>query len=327
MAKSYESINYRLRPAKSIERKMLCESIKRMGVFGDLSSYRYIGFGSTYFSDFKLIHKTLGIHNMISLEKEDDLNRQKRFEFNKPFKCIQLRFGTSNDELPKLRNWDIRSILWLDYDGELDSSVLADIQFYFSEVCSGSMFLVSVNAHPQPANSTPSRLDKLKENVGDENIPFGTKEKDLSGWNKSLILKKIINEKIKKTLNERNAGRPKGSKLLYKQIFHFRYEDGAKMLTLGGVIIDEGQESIFQSCNFRQFEFFKDGDDPYTIKVPNLTFKELKFLDSMLPTENINDLFSICSGSGKSDVYIPNGDINSYNQIYRYFPAFVESDY
>jgi hypothetical protein len=54
MSSSYRKINYTLRPAKNIERKMLCEAFHKLHPFGKVQNYRYIGFGSTYFSDFIL---------------------------------------------------------------------------------------------------------------------------------------------------------------------------------------------------------------------------------------------------------------------------------
>ena len=93
MTGSYEKINYALRPAKSIERKMLCEVFRRLTPLGKLESYRYIGFGSTYFTDFILFHKSLGINSMISIEKDE--GNKDRFNFNLPFRCINLKFGSS----------------------------------------------------------------------------------------------------------------------------------------------------------------------------------------------------------------------------------------
>jgi hypothetical protein len=78
MPGSYEKINYGLRPAKCIERKMMCEAFRRLSEFGSVESYRYIGFGSTYFSDFSLFHKHLGITNMISMEQDE--HNAPRFE-------------------------------------------------------------------------------------------------------------------------------------------------------------------------------------------------------------------------------------------------------
>ncbi len=61
MKPSYEKIHYGLRPAKNIERKMMCECFWRLSAFHPVHNYRYIGFGSVYFSDFLLFHKVLGI--------------------------------------------------------------------------------------------------------------------------------------------------------------------------------------------------------------------------------------------------------------------------
>src|SRR3954447_22525223 len=85
---SYERINYGLRPAKTIERKMLADTFRRLTTFGSLSSYRYVGFGSTYFSDFIAFHRALNITNMISVEKDEE--NAERFDFNVPFKCVKM---------------------------------------------------------------------------------------------------------------------------------------------------------------------------------------------------------------------------------------------
>ena len=145
MAGSYEKINYALRPAKNIERKMLSDAFKRLSEFGKIDNYRYIGLGSTFFTDFSLFHRTLGITNNISIER--DLAKKERFEFNRPFKCIQIEYGESNDVLPQL-DWGVKSIVWLDYDSTLNQSVLTDIDVAFTNAIPGSTILFSVNAHP-----------------------------------------------------------------------------------------------------------------------------------------------------------------------------------
>lgn len=90
---SWRKINYELRPAKNIERKMLSEAFRCLTSFGSVSSYRYVGFGSHFFSDFKLFHRSLGITQMISIE--DNKEYKERFTFNIPYSCIKLRFGNS----------------------------------------------------------------------------------------------------------------------------------------------------------------------------------------------------------------------------------------
>lgn len=111
---SYEKINYSLRPAKNIERKMLCEVITRLSLIQSIEKYRYIGFGSPYFTDFVLLHKMFGINDLISIEK--DKFNEARFIFNKPYSCIDMMFEDSHDALKKIKNWKKPTILWLDYD-------------------------------------------------------------------------------------------------------------------------------------------------------------------------------------------------------------------
>ena len=43
---SYEKINYNLRPAKNIERKMIAEACRLLPSVRPVNRYRYVGFGS-----------------------------------------------------------------------------------------------------------------------------------------------------------------------------------------------------------------------------------------------------------------------------------------
>ncbi len=257
MAGSYEKINYSLRPAKHIERKMMVEAFRRLNEFGSIESYRYIGFGSIYFSDFALFHKALGITNMLSIERE--ISNEERFKFNRPFRCIEIRFGNSNDILPTL-TWDVRTILWLDYDGTLDSDSLADIGCFCTKAASGSVLVISVNANPGNIQNGDQReamekdLDKLKDRIGEAYIPNDIDGKQLRGWGTAKIYRRIINNRVTEVLNERNGLRPMGNQLLYKQIFNFHYADGAKMLTVGGIIYDEGQKAHLSKSAFEQLQ-------------------------------------------------------------------------
>jgi hypothetical protein len=248
MTPSYRRINYSIRPAKSIERKMISEALRKLSVFGLVENYRYIGFGSTYFSDFILFHKSLGIHNMVSIEK-DDFNR-KRFEFNKPFDCIRLEFGLSNDVIPRL-NWNEKTILWLDYDTKLDGTALADIKFFCAFAPVASVLIVTVNAQPDEIPGSGDineyRLEQLKNRVGEEKVPLTITGKDLRGWDNAKIFSRIILNEIQETLNDRNGGLHPSSKLHFRQLFNFHYSDGAKMLTVGGLLFEEGQKFIIYS--------------------------------------------------------------------------------
>lgn len=321
MSRSYEDINYSLRPAKNIERKMLCEALRRLSPFGKVESYRYIGFGSTYFTDFSLFHKGLGIVNMISIER--DVDNEERFLFNVPFKCVRMQFGESTSVLPSL-SWDTRTIIWLDYDGKLDSSALADVKFFCSNASSGSVIVVSVNAHPEPFHSLnpeerpAARLAKLRRLVGQDKVPVDVEGKGLTNWGLASVCHRIICNEIDETLSERNAGRFDAERFLYKQLFHFRYQDGARMLTTGGVVHDAGQDPQFAACSFDDLDFVRTGDGPYGISVPNLTYRELRHLDAQLPTDDEGKLHA---------PGVREADLRKYVATYRWFPHFTEAEF
>lgn len=317
---SYEKINYGLRPAKAIERKMLCEVFRRLAPFGKLESYRYVGFGSTYFSDFILFHKSLGIKSMISIEKDED--NEGRFSFNLPFRCIDLKIGSSNEVLSTLP-WDVRSIVWLDYDGALTTSELADIKFLVMNTAPGSLVIISVNALPsgvsglQVEEFAEHRLKNLISKVGEDKIPTDIDGTNLAGWGTADVSRRIIKNMIDETLNDINGVREPCTHLKYKQLFNFHYSDGAKMLTTGGILYDEGQQNIINQCAFEDLHFVSTVETPYLIRVPNLTYREIRHLDRQLPRKNSDTLEANS---------VPEDDIEKYELIYRYFPNFAETE-
>lgn len=311
--KSYERINYQLRPAKNIERKMLVETLRRLTEFGKLSTYRYIGFGSTYFSDFSLFHKALDIRRMVSVER--DMDNSERFRFNRPFACVQLAFGESNDVLPLL-NWKSKVIVWLDYDDKLNAKVLTDINHFCTDALPGSVLIISVNAHPDKVDS--DRVQLLRGRVGAEKVPQDLTHAVLADWGTAVACRRIVTNEIMQRMNERNGGLEGDKRLLYRQLFNFHYADGAKMLTVGGVIFEERQLPIFERCAFaRHSRSVRTGEEPYLIHVPNLTFREIHYLDSQLPTRTPSKLKSKA---------VPNEDVERYAEFYRYFPRFAESE-
>ena len=61
MSDSGRAINYSSRPAKGVERKLICELVDKFPKPNSINKYRYIGFGSFYFADFILFHNQLNI--------------------------------------------------------------------------------------------------------------------------------------------------------------------------------------------------------------------------------------------------------------------------
>lgn len=349
---SYEKINYSLRPGKSIERKMLCEAMRYLSFIQNIKNYRYIGFGSTHFIDFSLIHRTLGIKDLISIEK--DVVNENRFRFNNPFSCIALQFGDSNEILPNM-NWNKLSIVWLDYDIKIrkivydtltDSNMFADIETFFFKAKPGSVFIITVDVkpdHPEIVVGNEKikiqkiteeelkkyRIEKLIERVGIDKIPIKYRDTNLNIENNPLVVYKIVSNEIMEIIKKRNYGSNEGNKIDYKQLFHFKYDDGTLMLSIGGLIYNKKQINAVAKIqkHLNDLDYIKDGVEPFEINVPQLTFKEIHLLDSFLP-ERINKK----TGKMKQDEEfirniptLPVNDKINYLKIYRYFPSFAET--
>ena len=321
--RSYNRIDYRLRPAKSIERKMLCEAFRRLINISDFTDYSYIGFGSTFFSDFTLIHKSLGICDLISIEKE--VEDKKRFEFNRPYRCIRLKFGKSSEILPILR-LTRKVILWLDYDYSLEEGMLADINSFVSRAKSGSIILLTMDVEPYELPKKPkdkNRYEHLLESIGRNKIPPGVTERDLDPQHFPEVCYKVVNNQIDQVLSIRNGVLE--TKFVYKQLFNFYYKDGSSpMLTVGGIIYSKKDENNISKCSFENLDFIRTERKkykPYEIIVPKLTFREMRCLDKILPEKkstSIKNNMEITS--------IPRELRKQYSKIYRYFPNFVEAE-
>ena len=323
MPPSYRLINFSLRPAKAVERRMIVEVCSRLGAFSNLLRFRYVGLGSPFFNDFALMHRRYGMTNLISIERES--GNKDRFVFNKPFDCIQLVWGESTDELPNLY-WDgIPSIVWMDYDDPINEGMMADIGTIVRQLEPGSMVLFTVQAEGNTFKSKDKSsldgsrekdtnpLDRLREKVGDF-VPHDTTPEDMRGKRFQKLVRRIVDNEFKRALSQRNAAVPPESVVQYKQLFNVLYADGVRMTTIGGVIFRADQAERVSSCEFSDFEFLREGDDPFEIRVPVLTYREQLRLSAELPSGN------------PVPPFLAPGDVSAYRTVYRYYPTFIETD-
>lgn len=68
---SFDSVNYSLRPSKSVQRGLVFEGLRAVSNSVDLRNAVYIGFGSIWFTDFVMAHKVLNIDDMVSIEANE----------------------------------------------------------------------------------------------------------------------------------------------------------------------------------------------------------------------------------------------------------------
>lgn len=153
---SYRKVQYELRPAKQVERRMIIDALKKLTLVGfEIEDYNYVGFGSIYFVDFILFHKFLGIDNMLSVEHSTAI--EKRVLFNKPYDFIKIEMKPVGEVIPTLSP-DIKYILWLDYDMIIDNDLLEDVRMASTYLPVGSILLITVDVEPPDDRSDPTSV-------------------------------------------------------------------------------------------------------------------------------------------------------------------------
>lgn len=317
---SYNAIDYRLRPAKHAERAMIVEAAARLR-FDDLQNYRYVGFGSIHFSDFKLFHRILGITDFHSIEGRE-IDRD-RFNWNRPFSDIKMHYGMSGDILPTL-GWKKQAIVWLDYDGQLDQGKLKDADYLIRTVPSGTLLLFSVNAEkPSPAGLNREDRDAdlvraLSMMIGPERVRSEVKEGDLRGKFAAGTYYKVLRDHIESSISTRNRITENEEAVVsWRQILHITYRDGARMLTVGGVVVSKKDEPIFEMGKFDRLSFHRSGHDAFDICVPKLTLKEMANLERSALKNPTN-----CNVPH----FLDEKEKANFVRLFRYLPSFVSAD-
>lgn len=310
LSESYAKVQYDLRPAKQVERRMIIDSFQLLAMGGfPIRDYQYTGMGSIYFVDFVLFHKFLGMERMLSVEASEAI--QKRVSFNRPYGTIDIAMGPISNFIPGLSQ-DRKHILWLDYDNVMCAEYLRDIVQASTKLPPASVLLVTIDVEP-PGHSDggPEHWCKhfIKEAGDYLDQPIDPKKhfarSKLPGLNIDLIRKAIFRGLIGRRDIE------------FFPLFNFLYADGHKMITVGGMFATQSEKSLIRASRIDGTPYFR-GDlnrKPYEIKVPRLTRKERLHLDATMP----------CSNSWRpKDFELSERDLLSYREVYKFLPAYAE---
>src|SRR5262245_44105859 len=199
---SYLKVQYDLRPAKQVERRMLIDAFHMLTMANfPIRDYQYTGFGSIYFVDFILFHKLLGIRRMVSIEHSEKVG--DRVKFNKPYAFVDVVMGSASDVIPILSP-DRKHLLWLDYDDVLSASHIVDIRLASTYLSPGSLLLVTLDVEP-PGNEQDGPeewMEHFHEEAGDLAASFAD-TRDFRESNLIRINVQIIERAIKSGLTGR----------------------------------------------------------------------------------------------------------------------------
>lgn len=305
---SPSKINYELRPLKFTERRMFLSCFQRICSHYK-GEYQYIGFGGLAFTDFKLFHKELHINDLISIEGGEF--SIEKLQFNSPFSFIKIKKSFSTIALSEI-SFDKKSIVWLDYDGVLDNYFFDDLTLIFSKLCKGSLYLVTCNRELKFSDTGAEYTKEEFKKVFGNKIPFDITNADFSSENNHKTIRKLLMDHISKIIDDRNKSE---ESLKFTQLFNILYEEnrGAKMLTYGGVLMDKSED--VEHIGLSTFDFLSFNDNPYRLKIPNLTRKEIDFINYNLFT---NEEYLI------NQNIISENDINKYKKTYKYLPNYYD---
>jgi len=312
--RSFEAINYSLRPNKNVERKLIARilhAISKSPRF-DWREYRYLGLGSMWFVDFIMMHKSIGIGDLVTIEKEH--SRARRVAFNVPFSCVQVKIGMSTSVIRELP-WDKRTIAWLDYDDQLRSYMFDDLNEIVVKSTSGDIIMVSVNAEASQLTVLENGVAVdpmlvLRGLVNQTYIPVDA-EKRLSRNQFPTLVGDIMFNFLKSSVLSTTRD------LDFFPLFNFAYADGAKMVTYGGMIVDKSDEKIMKELALQSSFEFVAQHGQFDIQVPHLTLKEKLEMDKRMP----------CSSAPKPEELpfeLKPTEIEAYMKFYRDYPMFSE---
>lgn len=307
MPNTHRKVDYRLRSAKQTERRMILHVLQRIGHIFPIEEYQYIGFGSIYFADFRMIHKHFGLSDMTSIEDASDT---RRFDANKPYKFIRMVYERASTALPKL-NWAGPAIVWLDYDGPLNSEVIADVRLFVQRAASRSVLIVTVNAVAPRTTHGDVNPGWFADRVGEEIATQFSDAELLPGRFPDTCALTLVRE-IEVAVAIRNGTNP--GEVNFKRLASFVYEDNAKMVTFMGVLLSEVDTVAFGECHLTDLAFVKP-DTVYEIRVPNMTPAERHKVDQLIP--------DVTSANARA-LGVPLNDLQSYVDVYRYAPLFAD---
>lgn len=308
-------ISYDLRPAKQTERRIIVDILKMSGECGlrPINQYRYVGMGANRFYDFLLLHRYLGINDMISLEH--DRNMFERALFNCPFYFIDVRCESVAAFIAK----DIPqspTVYWFDYDGGLGEEVSADIMSLAGKLRLGDFFFITVFAGvPRflENQSDEGRLAWFQDTFGELSGEINIGDVERAKF--SSALHKILISSFKYAFALRGEGK-------FVPLLQVQYSDSVPMLTVGGSFLGNSQATAYCEIVPSVMPFLSVTTSVlYKIKSLNLTEKERVLFDRAVtaPDSRREERDSLTK-MGFEDT-----ELSSYKDLFRYLPRYVEA--
>ncbi|QBB70872.1 hypothetical protein ELE36_11180 [Pseudolysobacter antarcticus] len=309
---SFNLVNYSLRPSKSIQRALAFDGVRTLQGKLDYKNLLYVGFGSIWFTDFHLAHRSLSVQEMVSIEV--DPVGYVRALFNCPFRTVKIKKGYSYEILPTMygdaeyrdRPW----MMWLDYDKALSESSVEDIRLAIEMLPADSVFLVTFKCIGGNYGKPKHRHKRIKILLGDV-VPDTKVIDDFQDAVLPDLMASLVLDFMKSAAAQ--VARPGG----FVPSFRMAYRDQTPMVTVGGVLPRrENVDVVKTTIKADEWSGMVSG----TIVAPHLTTKESTALQAELPSHVPLDR-NIVQQLGFD---LDDDQIEAFQKFYRFYPSFAQ---
>lgn len=307
-------ISYDLRPAKQSERGILVDILKLGGDCGlPIRSYRYVGMGANRFYDFLLLHKYLGLKDMVSLEHDPEM--YKRAVFNAPYRFIDVRNETISNFLAG--NFTEKpEVFWLDYDGGIGPDIVADVSSMSTRLKVGDFCFITVSGAPPRSMDNlndEERLAAIQDSLRD--VAGTVRIEDVERSSFPTAVHKILIAAFKNAFAPRRDGN-------FVPLLQVEYADSFPMVTVGGGFFAEGTAATYRRKIADSLPFLAETkEDLYEIRSLHLTERERALFDrAITSTRKRTTEHNQLKALGFKD-----SELKAYNELIRYLPRYVET--
>lgn len=310
---------YYLRPNKYVDRQLFTDILLGLSSELNISLYKYIGFGSYQFDDFKLLHNRLKINDMLSLE--NNRTTFKRANFNLPYRCIKIQQQSSTDFISNFICEDRNYIFWLDYTDPSElGQQFSDCATLLDKLNRHDIVKITLNANAaslsdnkiSPSELQLKRLEELHSRLG-ENVPADITPMDMTTKNYPRTLLRCLEKLIKETLHATTF-----DKRYFFPLLSTVYRDGQSMLTLLGIILDDKQDEERIKKSLACLDYVSLSWKSVLIDIPTLSIKEIIEINKRLPKKSASKLLK----SKYPFIFTEDEQAESYISYYKYYPNF-----
>lgn len=319
---------YHLRINKAVDRFLLARTLTQLGQLKHLNKYTYYGFGGPFLEDCKLLNEYCPDIRLVSLEKNEATYKRQIFHrFTKNMSIHHESLGVYLDTFSSKGT----EVFWLDYT---DNKVgrFSEFERVLNLSTIGTVVRITLRADIPNSPYRYRREADYKDKYEDFEDSFSRKygkylpdnfcEESIAPEASHELVQDMLQICAEKTL-------PATSGTFFQPIFSSYYADGAKMLSVTGMICDSDEETAVRRT-FADLDFATlDWSSPKQIDVPMLSTKERLSLEHLLPMkpQSGNELKSLIGLVGYRIADTDDANLfqlQQYAEYYKYYPYFVK---